>query len=450
MYDHSPSLSTQKCSAFPDGIRLPFPGPDATGISFAVNSDTASVNRVKEWYLTAKCNDKPLRLKVVTGASCNVMLKSVLDFLAPGCQLHKHYTTLVSFSGHKLNVLGKASLLVDVSNKFYPLDFVIVDSSSRQTSLLGFPSCQELDLLNVSYAISEDVTKCYGDVFQGLGRLPAKHALQLKDHVKPVIQSARRVPFRLRDRLKSTLDSMVSEGTIAKVKEATDWVHPIVLVQKPNGAIRICLDPSELNKNLKREHFALPTSAEIFSKLSGSKVFTTLDCTSGFLQLELDDESSLLTTFATPFGCYRFLRLPYGFSSSPEIFSRTVSEIFEDIPGVECYVDNILVHAASLAEHDAILKIVLERCRERNLRLNESKCKFRQSHSKYLGHVIGNGGVQADPSKIKAILDMPEPKSKKDVRRVLGMATNLAKFCPNLSEITTSLRDLTKESVVWS
>ena len=119
--------------------------------------------------------------------------------------------------------------------------------------------------------------------FQGLGRLPCKHALQLKENAQPVIHSARRVPFRLRDKLKSTLDSMEAEGTIAKTKEATDWVHPIVNVLKPNGSLRICLDPTQLNKNLKREHFALPTHTEIFAKLSNSKFFSTLDATSGFL-----------------------------------------------------------------------------------------------------------------------------------------------------------------------
>jgi len=99
---------------------------------------------------------------------------------------------------------------------------------------------------------------------------------------------------------------MVKESTITKVLEATDWVHPIVNVLKPDGSLRICLDPTELNKNIKQEHFSLPTPTEIFAKLSKSRVFTTLNAKSGFLQLELDQGSSYLTTFVTPFGRYIF------------------------------------------------------------------------------------------------------------------------------------------------
>ena len=116
-------------------------------------------------------------------------------------------------------------------------------------------------------------------------------------------------------------------------------------VLKPDGSLRVCLDPTELNKAIKREHYALPTAPEIFAKLTHSRVFSTLDATSGFLQLELDKESSNLTTFATPFGRYKFLRLPFGISSAPEVFHRTVSEIFSDIKGVEIYIDDLLIHA---------------------------------------------------------------------------------------------------------
>lgn len=414
-------------------------------MTFTVSSD----NR-KEWCITVGCKNKPLKLKVDTGASCNVMPKCVFDSLDLDVPVQKYNKSLISFSNHQLDVVGKITVLVDVSTKYVPLDFVIVASSSGQRSLLGLPSAIQLGLVNVSNTVTDDIARDYADVFTGLGCLPCKHALQVKEGAKPVIQNARRVPFRLREKLKATLKTMESEGTIMKVKQATDWVHPIVNILKPNGSLRICLDPTQLNKNLKREHFALPTATEIFAKLSKSRVFTTLDATSGFLQLELDKESSLLTTFATPFGRYRFLRLPYGISSSPEIFCRTVSEIFEDIEGVECYVDDLLIHAPTEGEHDAILHKVLERCRARNLRLNEAKCNFRQTHLKYLGHIIGEGVIEADPDKIRAIVDMPTPQNKEDIRRVLGMATYLSKFCPNLSDVTAPLRELTKTGVDWS
>jgi len=182
-----------------------------------------------------------------------------------------------------------------------------------------------------------------------------------------VIQSARRVPFRLRDKLKCTLDNMKSTGTITKVKQPTDWVHPIVNVLKLDGLLRVCLDPTDVNKCIMREHFSLPTATEIFSKLSNSRVFTTLDATSGFLQLELDHDSSFLTMCATPFGRYRYLRLLFGISSAPEVFHREVNEIFADIDGAETFVDGLLIHAATKVEHDVILCKMLERLQQVNI-----------------------------------------------------------------------------------
>ena len=297
-----------------------------------------------------------------------------------------------------------------------------------------------------------NVASEYPNVFKGLGKLSTKHVLRLKDNVKPVIQSPRRVPFRLRNKLRDTLKSMENSGTIVKVTTPTEWVHPIVNVLKPDGSLRVCLDPTELNKCIKRENYALPTATEIFASISKSKVFTTLDATSGFLQLELDEESSFLTTFATPFGRYRFLRLPFGISSAAEVFQRTVADLFRDVSGVETYIDDILIHAPDKETHDKILRQVLGICQSAGLTLNQTKCKFEQKELKYLGHIIGDGKIKADPEKIRAIEGMPDPKSPEDVKRLLGMVTYLAKFCPNLSEVTTPLRDLTKKGMkewVW-
>ena len=404
----------------------------------------------KEWFITVNCNNMPLKLKVDTGASCNVMPKSVFDCLhkhISDVKLHNHKAPLVSFSGHKHSVVGETSVVLERQHDFTVHDFVAVDDCN--TVLLGLPSCISMGLVQAASTISNPVAAEFSDVFEGLGRLPSMHALRLKDDCKPVVQGPRRVPFRLRDKLRDTLHAMEASGTISKVTIPTDWVHPIVNVLKPDGPLRICLDPTELNKGIKREHFALPTATEIFSKLSGSRVFSTLDATSGFLQLELDDESSYLSTFATPFGRYRFLRLPYGVSSAPEVFHRTIHEVFSDIEGVETYIDDLLIHASSKSRHDEILRAVLDRCRQVNLRLNQSKCRFEQSQIKYLGHVISEGVIKPDPLKIRAMTEIAVPKGQDDVRRLLGMATYLAKFCPNLFQVCAPLRELTRKDAQW-
>ena len=125
------------------------------------------------------------------------------------------------------------------------------------------------------------------------------------------------MPHRLRDQLKTVLDKMVEDGIIEAVTVPTEWVSPLVLVMKPGGKIRICLDPSSLNEAIKREHYAIPTADEIFARLHGSTYFSTLDATSGFLQMKLDEESSYKTTFASPYGRYRYLRLPFGIKIGP-------------------------------------------------------------------------------------------------------------------------------------
>ena len=150
----------------------------------------------------------------------------------------------------------------------------------------------------------------YRDVFCGLCCLNGEHHIQLRGNAKPVVHSARRVPFRLQSQLKTQLEEMEGNQLIAKVTELTEWVNPLVTVMKSDQALRKCLDPGSLNAAIKREHFDIPTAYEIFAKLHSSRYFSTLDATSGFMQIALDEESSYLTTFATPFGRYRYRRLP--------------------------------------------------------------------------------------------------------------------------------------------
>ncbi|XP_062542260.1 uncharacterized protein K02A2.6-like [Armigeres subalbatus] len=177
----------------------------------------------------------------------------------------------------------------------------------------------------------------------------------------------------LHDRLKTELQSMEAEGIISPVDYPTDWINNMQIVEKSDGSLRICLDPKPLNACIKREHFLIPKSEDLLSRMSGKRVFTVLDLRHGFWQMELDRKSSDLTTFMTPFGRFRWNRLPFGISSAPELFQKRMVQLFGDIPGVEVYFDDVAIAGDSLEEHDQILAIVLERARKNNISLTQLK-----------------------------------------------------------------------------
>ena len=138
----------------------------------------------------------------------------------------------------------------------------------------------------------------------------------------PAAASCRRHTFSLRDEIVAELDRLQEADIIEPVKQATPWVSPIVPARKSNGKLRLCVDYRKLNEHVVREHRQIPTMDEITAQIHGSNVFTVLDAESGFHQLELDKESSHLTTFITHKGLFKFKRLPFGIASAPETFQR--------------------------------------------------------------------------------------------------------------------------------
>ena len=239
---------------------------------------------------------------------------------------------------------------------------------------------------------------------------------------------------------------MEKDGHITKVEQPTEWVSSMVATVR-NGKVRICIDPSDLNKVIKREHHPMRNIEDVVSAIPGAKVFSVLDAKSGFLQIRLDEESSLITTFNTPIGRYRWLRLPFGLKCAPEIFQRIMDEMLEGIAGAVSVMDDILVAAPTMEEHDAILRRVVEKATSYNLKLNFSKCHIRQSAVSYVGHLITAHGLKPDPAKVEAIRCMTPPTDKDGVRRFLGFVTYLSKFIPNLSEEDAPLRQLLKGDV---
>ena len=132
-------------------------------------------------------------------------------------------------------------------------------------------------------------------------------------------------------------------GIVSPVNAPTDWVSSLVVVEKPNGKLRICLDPRNLNKAIKREHYVIPSADDIINKFEGKQYFSELDLKEGFWQIVLDETSSELCTFNSPFGRYKFNRFPFGVRSASEVFKKQKCKLFGDIPGVEIYFDDLII-----------------------------------------------------------------------------------------------------------
>ena len=152
-------------------------------------------------------------------------------------------------------------------------------------------------------------------------------------NVKPVVNPPRKIPYALKNKVKNELNRLKKMRVIKKVKEPTEGVNSLVVVEKPNKTVRLCLDPRELNKSILREHFPLNTVEEVAAKVKNGKIYSVFDASDGYWQIRLTKESQKYTTFNSPFGRYKYLRLPLGIKSSSKVFQRTISQTLENIDG---------------------------------------------------------------------------------------------------------------------
>ena len=184
---------------------------------------------------------------------------------------------------------------------------------------------------------------------------------------------------------------------------------PIVPVPKGDGTVRICGDfKVTVNPSLYIDKYPIPNPQDLLAVLAGGKKFTKLDLSQAYQQMVLDSADQKYTTINTHLGFFRYKRLPYGIASAPAIFQQTMEKILQGIPGVVCYIDDVLVteekHLQNLAE-------VLKWFEERGLRLKLKKCFFMQTRVEYLGYIINADGLHTSPDKVKAVTETPEPQN---------------------------------------
>ena len=279
-----------------------------------------------------------------------------------------------------------------------------------------------------------------------LGRATnVKHHIVLTDPI-PFKERYRRIPPQLYDEVRAHLQDMLRLGAIRR--SCSPWASAIVLVRKKNGKLRFCIDLRKLNSKTLKDSYALSRIEQTLESLASSRIYSTLDLTSGYWQVEMAEECKPYTAFTVgPLGFYECETMPFGATNAPATFQRLMEDCLGDLNMNWCivYLDDVIVYSQSPKEHLERLEAVFQKLSAYGLKLKPSKCTFFQEKMTYLGHLTTADGVATDPSKVEVVKNWPELETVSDVRSFLGFVGYYRRFIKGFSQIAKpyiSLREV--------
>ena len=314
------------------------------------------------------------------------------------------------------------------------------NSNSFDLSELNVPECHKSVVTQLVKANKDIFASKMADLTQ---TDTVQMRIQTEDHA-PIKSKPYRTPMHKQPIVTKAIKEMLDANIIRPSQSS--WSFPVVIVDKKDGTKRFCVDFRKLNNITKKNVYPLPVIDNILSMLNKAKYFTSLDLTSGYHQIKLDDRDKEKASFCTFQGLYTFNVMPFGLANAPSVFQELMARVLRGLEHFStAYLDDILIFSATLEEHLSHLKQVFSRIRLHNLKLKLKKCSFLQTETKYLGFVINEQGVKPDPDKVKAIRTMSAPTTVKEVRSFLGMCSYYRRFIPNFSQISTPLVQLTKK-----
>ena len=351
-------------------------------------------------------------------------------------------------------VVGHIIVYVHCNNQTVELQLLVVNGKGPSLFGRNWLNAIKLNWGKINQVMSQVYQKVidkYSEVFKNeLGTLKGTKAkIQVDPQASPKFFKPRSVPFVLREKVESELDRLQKEDIIEPVT-FSEWAAPIVPVVKDDGGIRICCDCKVTINNLsKLESYPIPKVEDLFIALSGVKTFSKLDLSHAYQQLTLDEEAQKFTTISTHKELFQYKRLPFGFTSAPAIFQRTMDNLLQGIPHTCVYLDDILITGTTQEEHLHNLDQVLNRLQTAGLRLKNKKCSFMLPSVECLGHVIDLVGLHPTQAKVKAIQEAPTPKNVAELHSFLGLINYYGKFLPNLSATLAPLYKLLKQNTRW-
>ena len=430
-----------------------------------------SVNKLinSDPYMTTMIvNGREVQLEVDTGCPWTIVPKQVYNEISSNSKPTSSHIKLKSYTGEKVDIYGEAMVDVQLEPQMMPekLTLVVVEKGA---SLMGRDWLQKYPQLlaqiasQVAPEASPSPPNRMHNLQDTMPEVLAKHAqlfdnstigvlkgYQAKVHPQDGVEEAcfyraAPVPYAMRNKVDETLDELIKQGVIEPVKYA-DYACPIVVVQKPDGKVRICGNYKlTANKVLRVEQYPLPSLEDMLQDLEGGQKFSKLDLSHAYHQIELETEARQFTTINTHRGLFQYARLPFGIASAPALFQRVMETLLADIPMCRPYLDDIIVSGRNDEEHLANLEAVLDRLEENGLRLKKEKCQFMMDTVEFLGHKLDQQGIRPLHHKIEDILKASRPVNQSQLKAYLGLLGYYRRFLPNLSTEIAPLTELLKE-----
>ena len=255
------------------------------------------------------------------------------------------------------------------------------------------------------------------------------HKLNVDPLKKTIKQKKRNFAPERQEAIKQEVDKLLEAGFI-KEMQFPDWLANPVMVMKANGKWRMCINFIDLNYACPKDCFPLPRIDTLIDATAGHEMLSFMDGFSGYNQIKMHKEDIPKVSFITDFGIFCYLVMAFGLKNAGATYQRLVNKIFTHLIGktMEVYVDDMLVKSLVKSDHIKHLREAFEVLRHHKMMLNPAKCAFGVGSGKFLGLMDSKKGIEANPDKIKAILDMEPPRSIRDVQKLTERIAALGRF----------------------
>jgi len=333
-----------------------------------------------------------------------------------------------------------ASLELDVTDPTHP-DYV------HLVHIYGLQLKSKLaDLTSENTKITEFCTIPEAVIYLDTGNFPPSHRRQypIAHTLKPIVSAQ--------------VDKWVQKGVVKETHELTAWNHPLTVAPKKDSlgnasGHRVCIDPRKLNEMLTDVNYPLPLIEDILEALSGFCVVSRVDLSAGFNQFQIHGPDQIKTSFIWEGRHYCFVGSPFGIKTIPSVFQKVMGHLFRDLPFVLVYIDDIIIHSRTFAEHAKHIQIVIRRLTSSNLKMNPDKCEFGRTEMIILGHCINIHGISLDKSKLVQLESWTKPKTGNQLEKQLGLLNYFRDCVPMYSKLSGPLDKLRKVkdlTTVWT